>query len=286
MQMTAVTTSAAPPAGLSPLPPASGRAGLAGTLASEWTKIRSVRSTYWTLFALLVVGIGLGALVCAATASHFTHLGRGVPFGFDPTERSLRAFSLFGALTLMVLGAMTITAEYSTGMIRTSLTMMPRRGTVYAAKLIVFTVVGVILSLVTSFIAFFVGQSLLKSTGTTATLSQPNVLRAVIGCALYVALIAVISYAIGAIIRHTAGAIASMAGIVFVLPLIVDILPSNWTQDIVRWLPTSAANTIMSTNPFSADSNLFSAWGQLGVTAGYAVILLVIGMILFKKRDA
>ena len=283
--MTAVTTSAAPAAGLSALPPASGRAGLAGTLASEWTKIRSVRSTYWTLFALLVVGIGLGALVSAATANHVTHLGKGAFLGFDATRRSLNAFSLFGSLTLMVLGAMTITAEYSTGMVRTSLTVMPRRGTVYAAKLIVFTVVGVILSLVTSFIAFLVGQSLLKSTGHSATLSQPNVLRAVIGCALYVVLIAVISYAIGAIIRHTAGAIASMAGIVFVLPLIVDILPTNWSQDIIRWLPTSGGDAILSTTT-PQDPNLFTAWGQLGVTAGYAVILLIIGAVLFRKRDA
>jgi ABC-type transport system involved in multi-copper enzyme maturation permease subunit len=282
----ATVTTAAPVTGLTPLPPARGRAGLRGTLASEWTKIRSVRSTYWTLFALLVVGIGLGAVVCAATASHVTHLGKGVPLGFDPTRRSLNAFSLFGSLTLMVLGAMTITAEYSTGMIRTSLTMMPRRGAVYAAKLIVFSVVGVILSLVTSFISFFVGQSLLKSTGHYATLSQPNVLRAIIGCALYVTAIAIISYAIGAIIRHTAGAIATMAGIVFVLPLIVDILPSNWTQDIVRWLPTSAANSILSTTPYSADPNLFAAWGQLAVTAGYAVLLLIIGALLFRKRDA
>jgi ABC-2 type transport system permease protein len=281
----ATVTTAAPLTGLTPLPPAHGKAGLRGALASEWTKIRSVRSTYWTLFALLVVGIGLGALVSAATANHVTHLGKGEILGFDPTRRALNAFSLFGSLTLMVLGAMTITAEYSTGMIRTSLTMMPRRGTVYAAKLIVFTVVGVILSLVTSFISFFVGQALLKSTGHYATLSQPNVLRAVVGCALYVVLIAIISYAIGAIIRHTAGAIAAMAGIVFVLPLIVDILPSNWSQDIIRWLPTSGGDAILTTVRIP-DSNLFSAWDQLAVTAGYAVVLLIIGAFLFKKRDA
>src|SRR5215472_17182695 len=153
----ATVTTAARMTGLTPLPPAHGKAGLGGTLASEWTKIRSVRSTYWTLFALLVVGIGLGAAVSAATASHFTHLDHGVPFGFDATRRSQTAFTELGALVLMVLGAMTITGEYATGMIRTSLTTMPRRGTVYAAKLVVFAFVALVVSIVTSFLAFFVG---------------------------------------------------------------------------------------------------------------------------------
>jgi ABC-2 type transport system permease protein len=281
--MATMTTSAAPV--LSALPPASGRAGLRGVLASEWTKIRSVRSTYWTLFALLVVGIGLGAVISAATASHFTHLGHGASLGFDATRRSQTAFTELGALVLMVLGAMTITGEYGTGMIRTSLTTMPRRGAVYAAKVIVFAVVALVVSIVTSFLAFFVGQALMHSTGRAATLSQPNVLRAIVGCALYVVVIGLISYAFGAIIRRTAGAIATMVGVLFILPIIVDVLPGNWSQDIVRWLPNSAADAILSTAG-SGDPNMFSAWGQLAVTAGYAVILLLVGVILFRKRDA
>ena len=279
--MATVMTSVAP----SPLPSASGRAGLRGVLASEWTKIRSVRSTYWTLLALLVVGIGLGAVVAAATASHFTHLGHGAPAGFDATRRSQTAFTQLGALVLMVLGAMTITGEYATGMIRTSLTTMPRRGTVYAAKLVVFAVMALAVSVVTSFLAFFVGQALMHSTGHAATLTQPNVLRAIVGCALYVVVIGLISYAFGTIIRRTAGAIATMVGILFILPIIVDVLPSNWSQDISRWLPNSAADAILTTGS-SGDPNLFPAWGQLAVTAGYAVILLVIGAIMFRKRDA
>src|SRR6516225_8640019 len=106
--MATVTTSA-PAAGLSPLPPASGKARLGGSLASEWTKVRSVRSTYWTLFAMMVVSIGFGALASWAATYHAAH--QGLPPGFDATDRSLRAFTLLGALSLMVLGAMTITAE-------------------------------------------------------------------------------------------------------------------------------------------------------------------------------
>ncbi len=274
----------APTAGLSPLPPTSGKAGLRGTLASEWTKIRSVRSTYWTLLALIVVGVGLGALISWAGATHGTHLGHGAALGFDATRRSQTALTELGSLVLMVLGAMTITAEYSTGMIRTSLTTMPRRGSVFAAKLIVFTAAALVVSLVTSFIAFFVGQALMHSTGYAATITGPNVLRAVIGCALYVVVIGIMSYAFGTIIRHTAGTIATMVGVLFILPLVTEVLPNDWINDITRWLPNTAADAVLSTN--GVGPNEFSAWPQLAVTVGYAVILLIIGAFLFRKRDA
>jgi ABC-type transport system involved in multi-copper enzyme maturation permease subunit len=282
----ATLTTQAPTAGLSPLPPESGKAGLRGTLASEWTKIRSVRSTYWTLLALVVIGVGLGALISWASATHITHLGHGARLGFDATQRSQTAFTELGSLVLMVLGAMVITAEYSTGMIRTSLTTMPRRGSIFAAKLIVFTVVALIVSFITSFIAFFVGQALMHSTGQAATISGPNVLRAVVGCALYVVVIGIMSYAFGTIIRHTAGTIATMVGILFILPLITEVLPTAWINDITRWLPTAATDAILSTTTVGSQPNEFSAWGQLAVTAGYAVILLIIGAFLFRKRDA
>jgi ABC-2 type transport system permease protein len=278
------TATAAPGVLPTPLPPASGKAGLAGVIRSEWTKIRSVRSTYWTLIALIVVGIGIGALVCYATQSRFTHLGHGQVPGFDPTKRSLTAFDELGQLVMVVLGAMVITAEYSTGMIRTSLTTMPRRGTVFAAKGLVFAAVAFAVSAVTAFAAFFLGQAILSSTGHSAALSQPGVARAVIGTAIYVTVIGLMSYAFGVIIRHTAGTISAMVGVLFILPLIVNVLPSDWTNDVSRWLPGSAGSQLMST--VAPDPALFSAWPQLAVTAGYTVILMIIGVVLFRTRDA
>jgi ABC-2 type transport system permease protein len=231
-----------------------------------------------------VIGVGLGALVSWASANHITNQGHGAPPGFDATAHSQIVFTYFGSLVLMVLGAMVITAEYSTGMIRTSLTSMPRRGSVFAAKLIVFTGMGLVVSLVTSFIAFFVGQALMHSTGAAATISGPNVLRAVIGCALYVVLIGIMSYGFGTIIRHTAGTIATMVGVLFILPLVINFLPQNWIDDLTRWLPTTAADAVTTT--IGSQQNEFSAWGQLAVTLGYAVILLIVGGLLFRKRDA
>ena len=281
--MATVTTSAEAPA-LSALPPASGRAGLVGAMRSEWTKIRSVRSTYWTLIALVVVSVGLGAAISAGAASelnaHPLH-----KVGFDPTQISLFAFFELGQLVIAVLGAMVITSEYSTGMIRTSLTSQPRRGTVYAAKAVVFGLIALVVSLVVSFLAFFLGQALLSSTGVAATLSQPRVLQAVVGSALLVALVAMFSFGLGAIFRHTAAAITTAIGVVFVLPIIVNIMPESWQQDIVRWLPSSAGE-VLTTTVGSPPPHYFSPWGQFGVTAAYAAAALIIGFIVLRKRDA
>src|ERR1700721_1722735 len=164
-----MATMTTPDTRLSPLPPATGRAGLRGAIASEFTKIRSVRSTYWTLLALLVVSVGIGAAITGGTAANFSH-NPGNKAGFDATQTSLIAFFAIGQLIIAVIAAMAITSEYSTGMIRTSLTAQPRRGTVYAAKAIALTSLNLGISLVTSFAAFFLGQALLSSSGVSASL--------------------------------------------------------------------------------------------------------------------
>src|SRR5512142_1456359 len=133
--MAAVTTEGAR---LAALPAPSGRAGLIGTVRSEFTKIRSVRSTYWTMLVLFVVTVGIGALITALTAAHWNQASPADRTSFDAARNSLLGL-YFGQFVIVVLGAMTITAEYSTGMIRTSLTAMPRRGTLYLAKAAVFT---------------------------------------------------------------------------------------------------------------------------------------------------
>jgi ABC-2 type transport system permease protein len=310
---------------LSPLPPATGRAGLRGAIASEFTKIRSVRSTYWTLAALLVVSIGIGAAITGGTAASFSH-NPANKAAFDATQISLIAFFEIGQLIIAVIAAMVITSEYSTGMIRTSLTAQPRRGTVYAAKAIVLTSLTLIVSLVTSFIAFFVGQALLSSSGVSASLfhsvtipqnanvtcpqkglgggggglppgckvvfsgtyviSPTTVLLAIIGCALFVTLVAILAFGIGAIVRHTAGAIAIAIAALFIIPVLEQALPNQWRWDIMRFLPDAANRVVSVTIPGSADPHLWSAWPQLGVTALWAAALLGAGAYLFRKRDA
>jgi ABC-2 type transport system permease protein len=282
--MTAVTTPHAGQLPAAKLPPATGRAGLVGALRSEWTKIRSVRSTYWTLISFLLVSIGLGAAISAAAASdlnaHQAHKD-----GFDATAVSLFLFFYLGELVIAVLGAMVITSEYSTGMIRTSLTVQPRRGVLYAAKALVFAAVALVISLVTAFIAFFVAQALFSGTGVSATLSTPHALQAVIGGALLVSLAAMFAYGLGGILRHTAAAVATSIGVLFVLPIIVSLLPESWRQDIVRWLPTSAGEVMLQTVG-TPPPHHFSVWAQFAVTAAWALAAVIAGGILFRQRDA
>jgi len=229
-----------------------------------------------------------------------------------------------------VIGALSITAEYSTGMIRTSLTAQPRRGTVYAAKAIVFTSLTLVVSLVTSFIAFFVGQALLSGTGVSASLfysvtipqnanvvclqqgaggggggplppgcvhskvvfsgtdviSPSTVLIAIIGCALFVALVALIAFGVGAIVRHTAGTIAIVIAALFIIPILEQTLPNDWRWDIMRFLPDAANRVVSVTIGSDANPHLWSAWPQLGVTALWTAALVAVGAYLFRKRDA
>jgi ABC-2 type transport system permease protein len=320
-----MATTATPNVPVSSLPPPTGRAGLRGAIASEFTKIRSVRSTYWTLAALLVVSIGIDAAITAGMAGNFSNNSANKA-GFDATQTSLVAFFEIGQLIIGVIAALTITAEYSTGMIRTSLTAQPRRGTIYAAKAIVLTSLTLIVSLVTSFIAFFVGQALLSGTGVSASLfhsvtipqnanvncpqqgpsggggglppgckvvfsgtdviSPSTVLLAIIGCALFVTLVALIAFGVGAMVRHTAGAIAIVIAALFIIPVLEQALPHNWRWDIMRFLPDAANQVVSVTIGSNGNPHLWSAWPQLGVTALWTAALVTAGAYLFRKRDA
>jgi ABC-type transport system involved in multi-copper enzyme maturation permease subunit len=265
--------------------PASGRrAGITGTLRSELTKFRSVRSTYWTLILLVLVGLAWSIAFCAGTASHWSP---GQRAGFDPTQSSIIGMAQLGQLVIIVLGTLAITSEYSTGMIRTSLTVMPRRGVLYGAKAAVFAAAALVVAVPTAFACFFIGQALLGRTHVTATLSQPGVLPAVIGAGLYVVLCSLFAFGLGAVLRSTAGTLTASYGVLFLLPELAKALPSAWYNDIERWLPSGdVLNAITGTQGVNHNPNLFSGWGELGVFAGYAAVMLVLGAVSFRNRDA
>jgi ABC-2 type transport system permease protein len=259
----------------------SGRAGFTGALRSEFTKIRSVRSTYWTLIALVVVTIGIGALACVGAISRGADHGP----GFDATQRSLAGLIL-GQLIIVVLGALTVTSEYSTGMIRTSLTVQPRRGTLLAAKGVIFFLVSLVTGLVASFVSFFIGQAILSSKHLGVSLGDPNVLRAVVGGALFLAVCGMLAFGLGTLLRHTAGAITASIGLLFVLFVLINFLPSNWQDHVDKWIPFNAGSQIWSTIPVQGNPSMFSPWTGFAVFTGYAVIAIVAGAVAFRKRDA
>jgi ABC-type transport system involved in multi-copper enzyme maturation permease subunit len=263
-------------------PQPAGRAGFAGALRSEFTKIRSVRSTYWSLIALIVVTVGIGAAAGASSAASTPgQLGS----GFDPTQTSLYGLVL-GQLIIAVLGALSVTSEYSTGMIRTSLASMPRRGTLIAAKAVVFTAVALVTGLVASFGAFFAGQALMASHHLGASLGQPHVLRAVIGGALFLTVCGLLGMGLGLILRHVAAAITAVVGLLFVLFILALQLPESWKDHVARWMPLNAGSQVWQAVASPPSDHMFSVWTGFGVFCGYAAIALAIGLIMFRRRDA
>ena len=209
-------TTTASPAHTAPAPARQG--GFGNLLLSEWTKLRSVRSTVWSLIVLAVLTLGLTGLITGITSAQWNHIDPGsrITIINDPVSAILGASIEFGQLTIIVLGVMVITSEYTTGAIRSSLLAVPRRMSMLAAKAITFTVLVFVLSEVICFVAFFLGAAILHS-HVPVTLSGTNVARAVIGAGLYLTVLGLFSMAIGGLIRHTAGAIAGVMAFVIVL---------------------------------------------------------------------
>ena len=276
-----MATTTQPAAGVAlDLPRSAGRVTFAGALRSEFTKIRSVRSTYWTLLAMFVVTVGFGALASTG-AAHGPH----GPF-FDPTRQSLAGLYI-GQLIIGVLGVLVISSEYSTGMITTTLTTNPHRGVMIAAKGVVFALVALATSLVTSFAAFFLGQALMSSDHISTTIGSPNVLRAVIGGALFLTACGVLAFGLGLLIRHSAGAIGAMAGLLFVVTILVNFLPQSWQDHVDKWVPALAGGQLWMTGPRPPGATpMFGPWTSFAILCGYAAVAVAAGVILFRKRDA
>jgi len=256
------------------------------TIRSEFTKIRSVRSTYWSLFALVLAAVSWCVIYCLATVHQWPAMSAPDRASFDATQDSVIGLALLGQLVIVVFGALMITSEYGTGMIRTSMTVMPRRNVLYWSKLGVFAGVSLALSLVTSFGTFFLGKALLAPTHVTMSLSNPAVLRSVLVTALYVEVCGLFAYGVGAIVRSTAGGLTIAYGILALLPQLLKALPTNLEHALVAWVPGGDALSAMTTTTGSNPPHLFSAWTELAIFAGYAIVLVTTGAAQFARRDA
>ena len=250
--------------------PASVRSNL---LRSEWAKIRTVRSSYWSLLVVLVAMSGLGAIISATQTGP-----QGA--GFDPVLSSLSGV-LLAQLAIGVLGVLVITSEYSTGMIRSTFIAAPQRRSVIAAKAAVFGGAAFVVGTVASFITFFVGQAVMGSNG--VSLTAPGALRSVIGVGLYLGLLGVFAVGLGTIIRSSAGAIAALFGLLLVLPAVLEALPTSLRNSIEKVLPGNAGQAIFHT---VKDASTLSPWLGLAVFALYALAALAISLVLVRRRDA
>jgi hypothetical protein len=266
------------------LPPATGRAGFGGALRSEWTKLTSLRSTVVTLLATMAVTIGLSTLFAWGATNRFLNRGGEVPPAFDVVRASMFGL-IFGQLVIAVIGAMAITSEYGTGMIRTSLAAQPRRMITWTAKLTVFAAVALVTGLVSSFASFLIGQSFFAKLHIEATLSSPDALRSVIGGALFLTVAGLLAFGLGTILRHTAGAITAAVGILFISFILYQFLPDDWAADVQRWIPFFAGSAIWTTVA-AQDLHTWGPWVEFAIFTGYAVVALVVGAIMFVRRDA
>ncbi|MEU3695240.1 ABC transporter permease [Streptomyces griseoviridis] len=248
---------------------------------SEWTKIRSVASTVWTLGLAVVVTIALGMLISALSKSEFDTMDRQDQLTFDPTFTSFAGMSL-GQLAMIVFGVLVVANEYSSGMIRTSLAAVPRRGTFLAGKVAVATVLALVVSMATSFAAFFLGQMMLGDL--KASLGDDGVLRAVIGGGLYMTLIAVFSMGVAAMLRSPMLSLGILMPFFF---LISNILGSvDVTKKVGRFLPDQAGSKIMEVVPPLDDDTPYGPWGGLGIMVLWVVAALIGGYLVLKRRDA
>jgi ABC-type transport system involved in multi-copper enzyme maturation permease subunit len=256
-------------------------------MRSEWTKLRSVRSTTWTLVATVVITIGISIIATSTEATRWAHSSQADHLSFDPTNLSLTGL-LFGQLAIGILGVLAISAEYGTGTIRASLAAVPDRRLLLAAKAAVFALVALVVGEVVSFGAFFVGQTLIGGVAPHATIGQAGVLRAVAGGGLYLALLGLLALGLGSIIRHTAGAIAAFVGVLLIIPLILPALPTSLNQTIGKFEPVTIGNAVTSVNTHlgSGATPSFSPWVGLALLAGYAALALGIGGWRMMRRDA
>jgi ABC-type transport system involved in multi-copper enzyme maturation permease subunit len=255
-------------------------------LRSEWTKLRSVRSTYWTLLAAVVTTVGLSALISAIYVSQYPGMKAADRANFDPTSFSLSGVFL-AQLAIGVLGVLIITGEYSTGAIRSTFAAVPQRRMVLAAKATVFSAVTLVVGMVSCFAAFFIGQAILSGQSIQAHIGDPGVLRAVAGSGLYLAVLGLLALGVGTLIRHSAGAISALFGVILVLPALVLALP--WSDAISRWLPSNAGGAISATvqaGPNAPGGPMLSPWVGLGVFFLYAAAALVCAGITLRRRDA
>jgi len=253
-------------------------------VVSEWTKLRTVRSTFWTLLVGAILGIGLSALITGVSASHY-YSDVVIRATWDPVGRSIRPL-LLAQLAFAVLGVLTVTAEYSTGMVRTSFAAVPRRSMMMTAKMAVSGVVTLVVGEVVAFASFLVGQAIIQSVQPTApyaNLGQHNVLRVVIGAGLYLCLVSLLASGFAVLLRHAAAGISVIVAMLFIVPGLAAALPSSWSQPIEEYWPTNAGTEVYS---LTHGSHALSAWTGLGEMALFTVLVVAVAFYLLERRDA
>jgi ABC-type transport system involved in multi-copper enzyme maturation permease subunit len=273
-------TAARPVTPAAPAGPAAQRVSQARVVRSEWTKLRSLPSTAWSLLITVVSIVGFGVLYCLLRVARPPSDPAALA-AFDPTAVSLTGVQL-AQIAVGVLGVLLVAGEYATGLIRTSFTAVPRRLPVLWGKTIVFALTTLAVCLPVTLIAFLAGQSILSEKHLDIAFSHPGVARAVLGSALYLAAVGLLGLGLGALLRSTAGAVAALLGLLFGPQLLVGLLPSTWSDQLYRYLPVPAGAAVANVRP---DPVILSPWSGFGLFCLYTAITLGLAAWLLRRRD-
>jgi ABC-2 type transport system permease protein len=250
----------------------------AGVLRSEWTKFRSLRSMWVTLLVTVGLVVGLGALIAGVQAAHYTAANAS---GFDAVTSPLSGVPL-AQLAVGVLGVLLVAGEYATGMIRSTLTAVPRRLPVLWAKLGVLSGVTLVASTVATFVAFFLGQALFAGKHLDVSITSAGALRSVVGAAVYLVLVGLLGMALGSLLRNTAAAISTLVALMFVVPIVLLSLPDSWTNHFAKYLPDAAGQALWA---HPSGSHL-SPYAGLAVLCLWVLVAVGAAAVALVRRDA
>jgi len=259
----------------------------AALIRSEWIKLWSVRSTVWSLSLVVVVSLGMAAVMAWATTLQLDSMGGATDLSVLPAAEQagivLQAATFgifFGQLIVAVLGVLVISGEYSTGMIKSTLTAVPRRLGALAAKAVVLFACTFAVGIVSTVGSFLVAAPMLAGEGLSVSLFGPTVLLALLGASLYLGLVAVFALGIGTILRSAAGGIAAVLGALLLLPIVLSMVPAQWATDASPYLLSNAGTALFST------TTTMDPWQGLLVVLGWIVAAGGLAAVLLRKRDA
>jgi ABC-type transport system involved in multi-copper enzyme maturation permease subunit len=252
----------------------------ARVVRSELIKLLSVRSTYFALLGTILAIVGIATFVAVGIVVQETPPGPGATV--DPTGGALSGVSL-AVYLVAALGVLMVTGEYSTGTIKATLAAVPRRGTLVRGKVIAAAAVILPVSLASTLIAFLAARTVLSTGDMSISLTTPGVLRAVTGAALYLTAVSLLASGLAWLLRSTAGALATLFGILIVLPVAAYLLPAPVRDDVMAYLPDSAGMAILQTAPSPAQ---LPPWTGFGVFTAYTALTLIAGAVLLHRRDA
>lgn len=258
-------------------------ASLPAVLNSEWTKIRTVSSTTWTLISAFAVTVAMGAALSALLNAQFDDLSEAERATFDPTFVGFSGMIL-GQLAMVVFGVLVVGTEYSSGMIRTSLAAVPQRGSFLFSKIAVAGALALLVGLATSFVTFFLSQALLGDHRTD--IGADNVLRAVFGGGIYMGLIAIFSMGVASMLRSSMLSLGILMPFFFLVSQILSAVPG--AKNVARYFPDQAGSKIMQVVPeaMNSDPAPYGPWAGLGIMALWVVAAVAGGYLVLKKRDA